>query len=106
MAKRQATYRVFSDQVQGEGSYVVLRRLPYSRARDAALMADDAGVKAEAEYTQQMIVDGVVEWDWVDDAGELLPLPRDAKEFDDLGLLVHEVEFLVTHLTQAPDVKN
>jgi len=106
MARRNATYRVSSEQVQGEGSYVVLRCLSYARARDAALLADEANAAAEAQYTQQMITEGVVDWDWVDDDGNRLPLPREVDDFDDLGLLVHEVEFLVTHLTQAPDTKN
>jgi len=105
MAKRNATYRVSSEQVQGEGSYVVLRRLPYAEARNAALRADEANAAEEAQYTQRMITAGVVEWDWVDDNGDPLPLPREV-DFDELGLLIHEVEFLVTHLVQAPDIKN
>lgn len=98
MAKRRSTYRVSSEEVQGEGSFVVLRAVPYKVAREAlSLRGDSAGVSlVEAEqYVRSLIASSIVEWDWVDDDDNLLPVP----EGDNLdSLLSLEVKFLTEEL--------
>jgi len=69
MAKRKGTrFRVATESVQGEGSWVELRGTTVGevRAARAGELDDD-----------QLILKHVVGWNWVDDKGHDLPLPKD-----------------------------
>lgn len=83
--KNKRTFRVESDAVQGEGSYVVFKRLTWEEvlALPDNLKAGEAAALA------------VVEWNWVDDEGKPLPLPSEHPET--LGQLMNdEITWLVT----------
>jgi len=80
MAKRKGTgWRVSTESVQGEGSYVELRGVTVgeSRAARAGELDDDALIRAH-----------VTGWNWVDDEGN--PLPQVADEPDVVALLTAE----------------
>ena len=106
MAKRQSTFRVDSAEIQGEGSYVVLRHIPYGLVSAAGRKATQDAVtpEEEDEFVRDLIAKGVVEWDWVDDEGTPLPTPAAGLDLDEL--LAHEVQFLVNQLTGATPAKN
>jgi hypothetical protein len=92
MAQRQSTKRILSDQVQGEGSYVVLRAVPYGLiTRRAKMDADDMGQMLE--FNAEFLASVVVDWNWVDDAGEALPLPADDPTVLD-RLVLPEFQFI------------
>ena len=87
----QATHK--SDEVQGEGSFVVLRRQTLGETiRHAALV--DAGKVPDA--SRDAILACVIDWNWVDDQGRPLPLPSKGLDLD--LLTDEEVSFLVTKI--------
>lgn len=93
MAKRNNTKRVDSEAVQGDGSYIVLRRLKVGvwqriKKKTAEPKANNFTIDLET------IQEHVIEWDWVDDDGKPLPLPGDVS-VDDLDLTIEEKSFLI-----------
>lgn len=106
MAKRRSTYRIDSKEVQGEGSFVILRAVPYRVAREALeLRGDSEGLSlVEAEkYVSTLIANSIVEWDWVDDDDNPLPIPEEGNLDNLLSL---EVKFLTEKLLGSLDRKN
>lgn len=91
MAKRihTATKRFNTDEVQGEGSFVVLKSLTVGEIRKWRNDArkEDADV---VEGTLKVLTKQLVEWNWVDDDGK--PLPTTAKGMD--ALYEAEAEYL------------
>ena len=88
MAKRNSTKRIDSDVVQGEGSYVVVRRLKiggWRTLREKSAKEDADNFAIDLETIQEYIV----EWNWVDDDGE--PLAFDAVD----DLTIEEKSFLI-----------
>ena len=76
MAQRVSTKKILSDDVQGEGSFVVLRALEYGLIEERMkLDADDTA--AILDFNREFVKAIVVEWNWVDDAGALLPMPSE-----------------------------
>jgi hypothetical protein len=87
MPQRQAIITVPSDVVQGPESWVKVRAVTHGKAQEmkrlatALLTATDANEKlrlqqAVDEAGVQLIIDHVFDWNWVNEAGEPLPLPR------------------------------
>jgi hypothetical protein len=76
MPKRQNLRRFPSDELQGEGSYVEVSRLTVGEAREADRMRKDPDAdsfEAVSDFYQKHVHG----WNWVDDDGKPLPLPRD-----------------------------
>ena len=92
MAQRVSTSKVLSDSVQGEGSFVVLRAIPYGLIRERATMATDDMAQMLA-FNAQFLASVVVEWNWVDDEGNPLPLPADDPGVID-KLVLPEFQFI------------
>jgi hypothetical protein len=94
MAQRVSTRKVLSDEVQGEGSFVMLRALPYSMISQR-VKVDQEDFKQVLAFNETFLASVVVDWNWVDDAGEALPLPA-----DDPGvvekLVIPEFQFIAT----------
>jgi len=98
---RQGTYRVETDAVQGEGSYVVLCKLPYGKAKEAFayINGDAPGSKAdEVQFTESMVVEAIVEWNWTDEHGTPIPIPKETADLN--ALTAEEVNFLVGKIIQ------
>jgi hypothetical protein len=114
MAQRQGLVRVDSHEVQGEGSFVVVRKIGYAQKQAASRMlaeacggklptnaaAAETGFEASTEFlqsndrfTQDLLTENVVAWNWVDDEGQALPLPKDGGVVEQLT--DEEVTFLV-----------
>jgi hypothetical protein len=92
MGQRQFV-RADSTEVQGEGSFVVVRKLGYAQRRKVfdfyaksnggkIDQGQDQKIEITTEFldfndqiTREMLVESVVAWDWTDDDGHALPLP-------------------------------
>jgi hypothetical protein len=73
MATRLNTRRVEADEVQGPGSFVVVRYPTVAEAR--AIFAAN-GREEETVVSAPILLRSIVEWNWVDEAGLPLPLPQ------------------------------
>lgn len=95
MAKRKGTsWKVGTESVQGEGSWVQLRgtTVGEQKAARAGELEDDT-----------LIQEHVLAWNWVDDAGNDLPLPKDEPGIVDT-LTADEARVIVFRLFQGdPD---
>lgn len=118
MPKRNNLMRVPSDEVQGEGSFVLLRRIRWETQQEAQMkLAKAAGgeigsngegvrvttefLQMNAEFTRDLLQQCVVDWNWVDDDGKEFPKPSDPAA---VGVLnVEEVQFIVRALQPGRD---
>lgn len=91
MPRRQGIRRMDSEDVMGEGSYVVVRPVTYGEAQK--IMRVEEGSGQEQAALEQLVVDTVVEWNWVDDDGGPLPQPNDPEVLQ--LLYTHEFAWLV-----------
>jgi HEPN domain-containing protein len=76
MPQRQLIYRYPTPEVQGEDSYVKIRA-PKVRDIKALRKVLSQSVEEQLEAQTELIRKHVVEWNWVDDEGNQLPLPSD-----------------------------
>lgn len=98
MAKRQSTRRIFTDEVMGEGSYVIAKSIPYVVVRKA-LQMDNSGMSKleQSDYVSQIVVDALVEWDWVDYDDKPLDIPTTVEELAET-INTSELKFLISEL--------
>jgi hypothetical protein len=79
---RVSRRRVPSEEVQGEGTWVEVVALKYGESKRiqrqlAGLTAGAKGEEQKAKLSEQMIIDHVVAWNWKDDDGNALALPKE-----------------------------
>jgi len=96
MPKRQSVQRHFSDEVQGEGSWVILAAVKVREIRVLRKLGDNPKFD-EFEGGIKLLTKHIVDWNWVDDEGEPLPKPRETADVID-ELTNGETEFLVNLL--------
>ncbi len=95
-----ATRRVPSDDVQGEGSFVVMRNLTVAEATDFIKSASGNAVEIRADF----LAGKVVEWNWVNDEGA--PLAQPSEDAEVLrSLTLPEQAWLVAHLFARPEAE-
>lgn len=95
MAKKTRLFRYDSEAVQGEGSFVTMRKPSWGMMRKAtAEMADKSEQEAGLAMMGELLPGLITAWNWTDVEGELLPLPKDRPEVID-DLEVEEAMFLV-----------
>ena len=96
--KRKRIVRVFTDDVQGKGSWALVAKLTVREMREnrARITAEQDQMLKDGEITAKvtdnqfeagidLIRRHVKDWNWVDDDGEPLPNPKDKPEIvDDL----------------------
>ena len=90
--KHKVQRKVDSDEVQGEGSFVVLHAATLGeviRAQKA-----EGGAVDSMEFGVALLKRLVVDWNWVDDEDKPLPKPKDDPDVID-GLPLQELTFLV-----------
>jgi hypothetical protein len=93
MPKRQSVKRHESDEVQGEGSFVITTAVKVREIRKIRKHAADPDFD-EFEGGIQLLAKHVIKWNWVDDEGAPLSCPKDdPKVIDDLTN--EESEYLV-----------
>ena len=91
MPSRKRIVRVECDEVQGEDSYMVIRKMTVADARTAMEAIRDArkinkddeigGALAILNRSVERYQPNVLEWNWVDDDGNPLPQPTDPDVF-------------------------
>lgn len=109
MARRVSVVKHDTEEVQGEGSYVVLSALKVKEIRvlrqQAKSEGEDKGAVDPFEGGLEILSAHIIDWNWVDDDGDLLPLPKDSP--DVVGELTNdEAEFLSNLLTGDGESKN
>lgn len=86
MPKRKRIRKLASDEIQGEGSWVLVARMTVAEIREsrkrfrAAREAQKKGVTPDLdvfELSVHALKTHVLEWNWVDDKGNPFPQPRE-----------------------------
>jgi len=95
MAQRRNSYRADSAEVQGEGSFVTLRSFRWGEVKDKVAVKQDVDGQTVETVTAniEFLASAILEWNWVDDDGNPLPLPKDNPGVMDL-LTLEEITFL------------
>lgn len=105
MPEKSTTKQVFSEKVQGKGSWVQFRKITYGESK--ALTAENKEHEGDAEWqaqrTEQLLRDHILKWNWVDEDGQALPLPSEDPAVLD-SLTGDEISFLAG-LFQSEDPK-
>jgi phosphoenolpyruvate carboxylase len=84
MARRPATVRVPTPLVQGEDSYVELRRMTWGERKEARKrLAELKGAESDA-FLSEFVLSLLSGWNWVDGDGNPLPMPETVEAFDAL----------------------
>jgi hypothetical protein len=113
MPKRKQSVRADTADAQGEGSYVVIRRLRGTEAyeySDASAALKDTPSAATYWQMVQCLGRLVVGWNWVDDDGEPLPLPNDDPQVletlsvDEINAIASATQHLFTN--EPETIKN
>ena len=93
MPQRKSTKRINSESVQGEGSYVILKKLTVGMWKAMRTRADQKDADNFA-IDLDTIRDHVVEWNWVDDDGNPWSVPSEDEAVLEM-LTIDEKSFLV-----------
>ncbi len=89
-----------SESVQGPGSYVVMWRRTHKQAKEQRTEDGITDEKLEA-----MLAEAIVDWNWTDENGRPLPLPKeDHTVFEDMP--ENELAFLLRVFLGQIDAKN
>lgn len=76
--RKTSTVQVDSTEVQGEGSWVRVRRLTWGEIK--ALSRRQEAIKEDQEQaievTDELLAEHALAWNWVDDDGAPLPQPK------------------------------
>jgi hypothetical protein len=104
---RVTSKRIETKDLQGEGSYIVVKPVSYSTAKKARAFvlnvpgdnqkARSKQAEDEIQFTEKMIFESIVEWNWTGDDDQPLPIPRKTEDLD--ALTVEEVNFIVQSIT-------
>lgn len=80
--------RVTTEKVQGEGSYIDLRPIKWGTAkRFDKLQGENGNQQKRTEETDKLVIESILGWNWKDDDGNPLPLPKDDESvIDDLTI--------------------
>lgn len=98
MPERKSKRRAESTEIQGEDSYVVFRALTSGEIKTLTERPEGEEEKAASERIgRQSLALRILEWNWVDEAGAPLALPRDDLGVLD-GLLEHEMNWLLAEV--------
>ena len=92
MPQRKRVIRFDSPKIQGDDSWVEVSRLTVGEARRAEKIKDDPDTDSFAEVVG-LYQTHIINWNWVDDDGSPLPLPKDDPDVVD-GLTADEFSFL------------
>lgn len=103
MAKRISTKKFSTAEVQGDGSFVILSSVKVGEQRDYFEQKDDEDFD-KIEWGVELLIKHIVDWNWVDDDGEPLPLPKD--DPDVIDELTNAESELIAKLLVSSDTKN
>ena len=100
MPKRKSVKKHDTSEVQGEGSYVILSSVKVWEIRKLRQESANPDVN-QVEAGIVLLARHVVGWNWVDDEGQPLPVPKDDPTVVD-ELTEEESEFLANLLVGKP----
>lgn len=103
MAKRTSVRKFSTEEVQGEGSYVILSSLTVNEVRELRKKGKDEDFDA-FEGGIDLLTAHILKWDWVDNEGKPLPLPKNDPTV--VGQLTHEEADFLSDLLIAAGSKN
>ena len=89
------TKRIDTKDVQGEGSYVVLRPITWAEQKGIRSALDSGGLD-NIQETERILSQYLLEWNWTGDDDAALPAPNTPGVFDKLTM--EEVGYLVDAL--------
>lgn len=100
MPRIKRVYRADTANIQGEDSYVEFKSPEVGQIR--AIQSAETG--RDYDLLLDMLRSNIVDWNWSDEGGEPLDLPKDSVD----DLLADEVVYLVQLLVsaRADDLKN
>lgn len=105
---RVTSRRVETPELQGEGSFVVFRKLSHGAVKevrrfmvigdvkerkDLTVEQIDEMIAKEEILTLELVSNGIAEWNWQDDAGNPLPIPKTTEDLD--KMTDEEVQYIV-----------
>lgn len=104
--QRRNTKRLNTTNVQGEGSWVEIRQVTFGESKRirAELKAAEGDEDAQIALTQKLLVDHVINWSWVGDDNQPLPLPKVDSSVIDL-LTADEIAALSEAINGETDPK-
>lgn len=85
----QKSYIVSTDELQGEKSFIALKRLTYGERNEAIRKIKEFEGKDLLDFYLSAINEFVIDWNWQDEQGEPIPVAELDK------LMPEEVSFLV-----------
>ena len=100
MPKRKSVKKHDTSEVQGEDSYVLLSGVKVREIRKVRKLAKTEDFD-EFEGGISLLAGHIVGWNWVDDEGKLLPVPKDHPEVVD-ELTNEESVFLTNLMLGSP----
>lgn len=93
MARQLAVVTIPSDAVQGEGSWVKVRAITHGQAKELQRLAQAGDLAAIQAASDPLLMAHIVDWNWADETGVPLPLPKNDPTVLD-RLLEVETDFL------------
>ena len=105
---RVTSRRVETPELQGEGSFVVFRKLSHGAVKevrrfmvigdvkerkDLTVEQIDEMIAKEEKLTLDLISNGVMDWNWQDENGNPLPIPKTTEDLD--KMTDEEVQYIV-----------
>lgn len=105
MPKRLYIRTYNTEEVQGEGSFVKLRDRSYGKSKEIAAQVANMTDEEKAESVLQDMRDRILEWNWVDDDGQPLPLPSEDPDLFD-RLYEQEVQLLTKVIRGQVELAN
>jgi hypothetical protein len=72
---RKPNRQVDSAKVQGEGTYVVFRRLLWGEFQELSRRQEAKEITGE-QYSSELIARQLADWNWTDESGVTLPVPQ------------------------------
>lgn len=108
--RKTSIIQVDSTDVQGEGSWVKVRRMKWgeikalSKRQAEIKAAGDEGANLAIDVSDDLLAEHTMEWNWVDDEGNPLPQPHGNVEVID-GLTDEEFSFLADAIAGSEKVR-
>jgi len=91
--QRQNVQTYETTEVQGVGSYVKVRAMTFGQSRQMRKIREGMTDEDKVNWSEKIIKQHVIDWNWVDDDGNPLPLPSEDDALMD-RLTIPEVAFL------------
>ena len=99
---RKLTHRHDSKAVQGEGTWVELRKLTMGEMKR---IGQDVDAEGNIPFSERKIRECVTAWNWTDEDGNALPIPSEDEAVLD-ALTSDEFDYLCKCIVGAGDRKN